>query len=116
MSKLFYSDNGRALLHNHEEITAWRWAKKTLKLPAAAAKASADLLLCISEYEGNKSPLVIELNGKHLASIDPAHYPPNHGSMIYAETDIVWYDPTHTADLDMFPNRVAKRAFFDAKA
>ena len=47
---------------------------------------------------------------------DPAHYPPNHGSMIYAETDIVWYDPTHTADLDMFPNRVAKRAFFDAKA
>jgi hypothetical protein len=46
---------------------------------------------------------------------DPAHYPPNHGSMIYAETDIVWYDPTHTADLDMFPSRVAERDFFDAK-
>src|SRR6187549_1712415 len=34
MPRLFYTETGKALLHNHEEITAWRWARKTLKLPA----------------------------------------------------------------------------------
>jgi len=75
MPKLFYTETGRALLHNHEEVTAWRWAKKTLKLPAAAGAAGADLLLCLLCYEGNAHPLRVELNGKKIAEITPASLP-----------------------------------------
>jgi hypothetical protein len=76
MPRLFFTETGRALLHNNEEVTAWRWVRKTLKLPAGAAGAAADLLVGLSMYEGNRCPLIIELNGKRLAAIDPASVVP----------------------------------------
>ncbi len=71
MSRLFFSETGRALIQNNEEITRWRWAKKILKLPADAAHGSAELWLYLNMYDGNRVPLRIELNGKLLKNFSP---------------------------------------------
>lgn len=45
---------------------------------------------------------------------EPAAAPPNHGSIVYGETDFVWYHPRSNEDLaPMFPYG-AGRAYFDA--
>ncbi|MDP6505504.1 MAG: transglutaminase domain-containing protein [Planctomycetota bacterium] len=69
MSRLYLSESGRALAHNNEEITRWRWAKKQLGLPKGAVGARADLWLFLYLYKGNRKPLRVELNGKHLADL-----------------------------------------------
>lgn len=71
MSRLFCTEQGRALIANNEEITRWRWARKGLKLPAEAAKARADLWLYLNMYDGNRLPLCIRLNGRALSSLKP---------------------------------------------
>ena len=43
----------------------------------------------------------------------PAVAPPNHGSVGYCETDIVWYDPSGMNLAEMFPYRVPSRDYFD---
>lgn len=47
---------------------------------------------------------------------DPAGAPPNHGSVVYCETDLVWYAPhdPRAAQTEMFPHRVREPAYFDA--
>ena len=43
---------------------------------------------------------------------DPAAAPPNHGSVIYCETDLVWYSPQRDAPVaEMFPYRAGKEYF-----
>ena len=39
--------------------------------------------------------------------------PPNHGSIAYCETEIVWYSPPGMDLAPMFPHRVAERDYFD---
>ncbi len=68
---LFLTERGRVLLHNNEEISRWRRAKKRLRLPAAAARAGADLWILLQMYEGNRAPLEVFLNGAPLARIEP---------------------------------------------
>jgi hypothetical protein len=43
---------------------------------------------------------------------DPAAAPPNHGSVIYSETDLVWYAPVGSSVAPMFPYRVSDRDYF----
>lgn len=44
---------------------------------------------------------------------DPAAAPPNHGSVVYCETDFVWYVPNGTVkNLAMFPHRTSDREYF----
>jgi hypothetical protein len=44
---------------------------------------------------------------------DPAAAPPNHGSVIYCETDLIWYTPNGDAsNVAMFPHRTADREYF----
>lgn len=71
MSKLFLTDTGRVLKDHNEDITRWRWARKVLKLPAAAAKADADLWVMASIYKGNRLPLRVSVNGKAVGDITP---------------------------------------------
>ncbi|MCE9588919.1 MAG: hypothetical protein K8S99_00160 [Planctomycetes bacterium] len=44
---------------------------------------------------------------------DPTHAPPSHGSVVYGETDFVWYDPCGRAPAHMFPHVVTDRKYFD---
>lgn len=71
MSRLYFSERGRALIANNEEITRWRWAKKILKLPPKAAQAPAGLWLYVNLYDRNRKPLQVRLNGRALASLAP---------------------------------------------
>ncbi|OHB80368.1 MAG: hypothetical protein A2V98_04760 [Planctomycetes bacterium RBG_16_64_12] len=43
----------------------------------------------------------------------PAAAPPNHGSIAYCETEIVWYSPAAMDLAPMFPYRASQRAYFD---
>lgn len=74
MSKLFHTERGRPLLNENEEITRWRWARKDLKLPAAAANAPADLWLMLSSYDNADAPLEVLLNGRKAGSVEPSAY------------------------------------------
>ena len=71
MSQLFFSERGRALLTHSEEITRWRWARKRLELPAAAAEAKADLWFLLQLYEENRRPLEVRVNGETVGAVDP---------------------------------------------
>lgn len=44
---------------------------------------------------------------------DPTAAPPNHGSVAYAETDIVWYNPPGMDLTPMFPYCQSDRSWFD---
>lgn len=72
MSKLFYTESGRALIGLNEEIGRWRWARKSLTLPPAATKAGADLWMSMAMYDGNRQPLEVLLNGRPLAKVKPS--------------------------------------------
>ena len=72
MSRLFYSDRGRALRTHCEEITRWRWARKTFDLPAAAVDAPADIWLSLWPYAHHGGiPLEVIVNGRPQASLLP---------------------------------------------
>lgn len=71
MSKLFLTDNGRILENHNEDLTRWRWAKKLLALPSAAAGAGADLWFLACPYDGSRLPLRVRLNGRLLATVEP---------------------------------------------
>jgi hypothetical protein len=43
---------------------------------------------------------------------DPTGMPPNHGSVVYTETDFTWYNPAGHDIAPMFPHRTAKRDYF----
>jgi hypothetical protein len=46
---------------------------------------------------------------------EPASAPPNHGSVVYGETDFIWYAPGgDISGTEMFPHHVSDRAFFEA--
>jgi hypothetical protein len=46
---------------------------------------------------------------------EPAGAPPNHGSVVYCETDFVWYAPGgDLAGTEMFPHHATDRPYFDA--
>jgi len=77
MSQLFFTERGRAMMDNNEEITRWRWAKKVFKLPQATASAEADLWLLLQSYEENTTPLEIHLNGEKLVDLMPRDLTPN---------------------------------------
>jgi len=47
---------------------------------------------------------------------DPTAAPPNHGSVCYTETDIVWYNPRGLDLAPMFPYRVDDRSYFSSAA
>jgi len=68
MGRLFLTESGRVSIHHNEEITRWRWAKKALKLPAAA-HADADLWMLLARYDGSKVPLVVNVNGKPAGEV-----------------------------------------------
>lgn len=57
------------LKDHNEEITRWRWAKKVLTLPRAAANAGADLWLVACSYEGNRVPLRVRVNGRTVGMV-----------------------------------------------
>ena len=71
MGRLFFSERGRILLEQNEEITRWRWARKVLRLPPAAAGAPADLWLYLRMYEGNRHLLRLWMNGRALGPVQP---------------------------------------------
>lgn len=71
MSRLFCTERGRVLLHTNEEITRWRWVRKVLTLPRAAAGREAELWLYVNMYDGNRAPLRILLNGKPAGVVKP---------------------------------------------
>src|SRR4051794_33202189 len=73
MSRLFFNETGRMLLHANEEIARWRWARKRLRLPAMKPNgaAKAELWLCVRSYPGNRAPLLVEVNGRAVASLRP---------------------------------------------
>jgi hypothetical protein len=52
------------MLHANEEISRWRAAKKTLRLPRAAADAKARIWLCVCAYPHSDAPLEVRVNGK----------------------------------------------------
>lgn len=75
MSKLFHTEHGRMFDTVNEELSRWRWVKKVLLLPAAAAGAPADLWMFVRMYDGNRAPLTVSLNGRKLARVEPdKHY------------------------------------------
>jgi hypothetical protein len=43
---------------------------------------------------------------------DPAAAPPSHGSVIYVETDFVWYTPVSVSAMPMFPSQTSDVAYF----
>ncbi|MCE9589978.1 MAG: transglutaminase-like domain-containing protein [Planctomycetes bacterium] len=71
MSRLFATDHGRIINALGEELTRWRWAKKELRLPAAAAGAPAELWIFVHAYPGSRQPLHVQLNGKKIGDITP---------------------------------------------
>jgi len=71
MSRLFFTERGRALVRNNEEITRWRWAKKLLEAPPVAASCEADIWLFLQMYQDNREPLEVRLGGKRLAVVEP---------------------------------------------
>ena len=46
---------------------------------------------------------------------DPAAAPPNHGSIAYCESEIVWYSPAGMDLAPMFPYRAGDREYFDRR-
>ena len=71
MSRLFHTERGRMFHSVNEEITRWRWARKVLTLPAAAARSRAQLWLFLLMYDGNRTPLIVSLNGRKLGQVAP---------------------------------------------
>ena len=69
MGRLFFTDRGRVTIHHNEEITRWRWAKKVLQVPPEAVGSPADLWMLLSCYQGNKVPLVVQVNRKAAGEI-----------------------------------------------
>jgi hypothetical protein len=43
---------------------------------------------------------------------DPSGMPPNHGSVVYTESDMVWYNPAGHDIAPMFPHRTANADYF----
>ena len=71
MGRLFYTESGRMLLHANEEITRWRWARKQLRLPQAAAGKEANLWMCLCAYPESSEPLNVRVNGRRVAMLAP---------------------------------------------
>ena len=71
MGRLFLTERGRVLRSENEEISRWRWARKRLDLPTAAADARADLWLFLQMYDRNTEPLEVELNGRLIGRVAP---------------------------------------------
>jgi hypothetical protein len=71
MSHLFLSEQGRVLMHNNEEITRWRWARKELVLPVEAHAAAGTLWIMAGCYGDSTAPLTVEINGREAAEIVP---------------------------------------------
>jgi hypothetical protein len=64
MSRLFFTERGRILLHANEEIARRRWARKLLRVDRQPS--SAQLWLFVRSYPGNREPLRIDVNGKRV--------------------------------------------------
>ncbi len=75
MSHLFHTEQGRVLLHNNEEITRWRWARKQFDLPPEAAGAAGELWIMAGCYPDTTQPLQVEINGRPAAPIQPDRNP-----------------------------------------
>ncbi|NUQ65372.1 MAG: transglutaminase domain-containing protein [Pirellulales bacterium] len=71
MSRLFFTERGRALMSHSEEITRWRWAQKRITLPSEAAEAQADIWFLAQTYQGNRRPLAVRVNGQVLGEVAP---------------------------------------------
>lgn len=71
MSRLLISDNGRVLRDHNEDLTRWRWARKTFDLSKASASADADLWVLASSYKGSRAPLAVMVNGKPAGVLKP---------------------------------------------
>jgi hypothetical protein len=69
MSRLFHTECGRVLLGSNEELTRWRWARKLLSVPPAAAAAPAELWLMLGAYGGSQAPLTVRVNGRKVGAL-----------------------------------------------
>ncbi len=66
MSRLFFSDAGRAGYANNEELSRWRRARKRLTLPEAVASGGT-LFVCAHPHHGCERPLRLAVNGRELS-------------------------------------------------
>ena len=69
MSRLYYTEDGRVLPTLCEELTRFRYARKTLSLPPTEEAAS--LYLLARSYPDNEKPLRLSVNGEEAAAIEP---------------------------------------------
>jgi hypothetical protein len=69
MSRLFFTERGRVLLHANEEIGRWRWARKLLRVSKPVEQA--ELWLFVRPFPGSNAPLQIIVNRKTIASVRP---------------------------------------------
>ena len=69
---------------------------------------------CFDEYFGTgRSYRCVGIWASNQYVSDPVVAPPNHGSIGYCETDIVWYCPAGMDLAPMFPYRVSRREYFE---
>lgn len=90
MSRLFFTDHGRVLMHHNEELGRWRWARKRLTLPAEAVPVPAELWLMAARYPETREPLAVHINGRAVAELDPAT-PPDPPAPARAGGDWQWH-------------------------
>ncbi|HTL28640.1 MAG TPA: transglutaminase domain-containing protein [Tepidisphaeraceae bacterium] len=69
MSRLFFTERGRVLLHANEELARWRWARKLLRVDRAPC--GAQLWLFVRPYRDNRDSLRIDANGKRAGVLKP---------------------------------------------
>ena len=70
MSRLYYSEAGRVIPALCEELTAFRRARKGLRLPATGDAGQVYVLA--RSYPNNEKPLRMAVNGEEAAAIEPA--------------------------------------------
>ncbi len=70
MSRLYHTEEGRVIPSLCEELTRFRWARKTLDLPATSAPA--DVFVLARAYPGHTGPLRLAVNGGEALAVQPA--------------------------------------------
>jgi hypothetical protein len=73
MSKLFFSETGRVLYLENEEITHRRHVRKIFRLPSAI-RGDATLFILAKSRPGGRRPLHVRVNGQRRLSLRPDHH------------------------------------------
>jgi hypothetical protein len=72
MSRLFFSETGRLLYLENEELASYRRARKVFRLPAGI-QGGATLFLLAKSRRGCRRPLRVQVNGRRTLSLAPKH-------------------------------------------